>query len=174
MPSQALDPSECQLVLGGATRGALCSGGCARGGATTASWGWGAGRPLPSLGCSYDRCLTRVLDASCGWAHTALSSPCRPHPASPTRLARAAQEPARAERGPKLIVWADLEGLFGRSWALGCSAGRAPHAVLQVHVGDGDARRAPALRPYAFGHAFFALQGKLPPPNDARRRCRRA
>jgi AGZA family xanthine/uracil permease-like MFS transporter len=161
-----------KLVLGGRHSLALCAGG------RVYAWGRDDDGQL-GLGAQGGRCVPtllplipdpslelRVLDAACGWAHTALlvsvtAAAGYPDPISPPR----GKASRSRRRGPRLIVWADLEGLFGQ--VLGSSIQfMLVDRLVRSTCGFSAEMVARDVLPgatavYVFGHAFFALQGKL-------------
>ena len=118
----------------------------------------------------------QVVDAACGWAHTALllsfvdpGRSSRSGGGSPLKAGGSGKRERRERRGarphPHLFVFGDLEGLFGQllgtsiqfmlmSKLMSASCGFTP-AMLQHELLPG------AASMYIVGHIFFAVQGTL-------------
>ena len=166
-----------KLRLGGRHSLALCADGrvYAWGRDDDGQLGLGAqgARCVPTaLQLSADPSLKlQILDASCGWAHTALlvsvvvavEDELAEGQASPRK--RRMSHELDQRRRPKLIVWADLEGLFGQ--ILGSSIQfMLAERLVQTSCGFSEEMVVQDILPgascvYTLGHLFFALQGKL-------------
>ena len=132
-------------------------------------------RTIPTLIESLSRGTSlnlQVLDASCGWSHTALlvsiadqtTSDKAGQMLAPPRISERSSSSKR-RRLPRLFVWGDFEGLFGQILGtsiqfmlmerlLRSSCGFTSSMVTQEMLPGGAAV-------YISGHAFFAVQGTL-------------